>query len=89
VSSRNKVRPLVLDRDKSPLTQSDGRPYAGCYVNGSIELWCQDNAYGKRINATLRGVQFYKDGEAFAGGGSATADEFDDLGVDEEEEALV
>lgn len=89
VSSRNKVRPLVLDRDKSPLTQSDGRPYAGCYVNGSIELWCQDNAYGKRINATLRGVQFYKDGEAFAGGGSATADEFEDLGIGEEEEALV
>ena len=59
------------------------------YVNGSIELWCQDNAYGKRINATLRGVQFLKDGEAFAGGGSASADEFDDLGVDDEEEALV
>ena len=79
VSARNKTRPLVIDRDKSPLTAADGRPYAGCYVHASIELWCQDNAYGKRINASLRGVQFYKDGDAFAGGGAASDDEFDDI----------
>lgn len=83
VSSRNMSRPLVLDRDKSPLNRADGRPYAGCYVNASIELWAQDNSYGKRINASLRGVQFYKDGDAFAGGGAASDDEFDDV----EEEA--
>jgi hypothetical protein len=79
VSSRNKSRPLVIDRDKSPLTAADGRPYAGCYVHASIELWAQDNNYGKRINASLRGVQFYKDGDAFAGGGAASDDEFDDV----------
>ncbi|NYT45118.1 DUF2815 family protein [Alcaligenaceae bacterium] len=79
VSSRNKTRPLVIDRDKSPLTAADGKPYAGCYVHASLELWCQDNNYGKRINASLRGVQFYKDGDAFAGGGSASEDEFDDI----------
>ena len=79
VSSRNKTRPLVIDRDKSPLTAQDGKPYAGCYVNGSIELWAQDNNYGKRINASLRGVQFLKDGDAFAGGGAASEDEFDDI----------
>lgn len=79
ISSRNKTRPLVIDRDKSPLTAADGLPYAGCYVNANIELWCQDNNYGKRINASLRGVQFYRDGDAFSGGGAATEDEFDDL----------
>lgn len=79
VSARNKSRPLVIDRDKSPLTAADGRPYAGCYVNASIELWAQDNNYGKRINASLRGVQFFKDGDAFAGGGAASDDEFDSV----------
>ncbi len=83
ISARNKTRPVVLDRDKSPLVESDGKPYAGCYVNASIELWAQDNNYGKRINASLRGVQFLKDGEAFAGGGVASADEFDDLATDD------
>lgn len=77
VSARSKTRPLVIDRDKSALTAADGKPYAGCYVNASIELWPQDNNYGKRINASLRGVQFLRDGDAFAGGGAASEDEFD------------
>lgn len=79
VSARSKTRPLVIDRDKSPLTSSDGKIYAGCHVNAVIELWIQDNNYGKRINASLRGVQFLRDGEAFAGGGAASADDFDDV----------
>lgn len=85
VTARNKTRPTVIDRDKTPLVEADGRPYAGCYVNASIELWAQDNRYGKRINASLRGVQFVKDGEAFSGGGVASADEFDS--VDESTES--
>jgi hypothetical protein len=79
VSSRSATRPLVIDKDKSPLAESDGKPYAGCYVNASIELWAQDNNYGKRVNASLRGVQFFRDGDAFAGGGAASEDEFDDI----------
>lgn len=79
VSARNSARPLVVDRDKSPLVAQDGKPYAGCYVNASIELWAQDNSYGNRLNASLRGVQFLRDGDAFAGGDAATPDEFDDL----------
>jgi hypothetical protein len=79
VSSRSATRPLVIDKDKSPLAESDGKPYAGCYVNASIELWAQDNNYGKRVNASLRGVQFFRDGDAFAGGGAASEDEFDEI----------
>lgn len=79
LSARNQARPLVIDADKSPLTAADGKPYAGCYVNASVDLWAQDNAYGKRINASLCGVQFVRDGDAFAGGGVASEDEFDDL----------
>jgi hypothetical protein len=77
VSARSKARPLVLGADKSPLTAADGKPYGGCYVNASIDVWAQDNKFGKRINAQLRGVQFVRDGEAFAGGGAASEDEFE------------
>jgi len=77
ISARNTLRPLVIDVDKSPLVAEDGKPYSGCFVNASIELWAQDNNYGKRINATLMGVQFFKDGESFSGGGVADADDFD------------
>lgn len=77
ISASDKTRPTVVDRDKSPLTSADGRPYGGCYVNLILDVWPQDNAYGKRINASLKGVQFVKNGDAFSGGAPASADEFD------------
>jgi len=83
VSARNPIRPLVVDADKSPLVAEDGKPYSGCYVNASVELWPQDNNYGKRVNATLMGVQFFRDGESFSGGGVASEDDFDDVTVDD------
>jgi hypothetical protein len=84
VSARNPARPTVVNRDKTPLTEQDGVVYAGAYVNVVLELWAQDNNYGKRVNATLMGVQFFKDGEAFTGGGVADADDFDDLSAEED-----
>ena len=88
LSARNQARPLVIDADKSPLAVADGRPYAGCYVNASVDLWAQDNAYGKRINASLCGVQFVRDGDAFAGGGIASEAEFDDLSAGADADGL-
>ena len=83
VAARAYTRPLILDRDKSILTEADGRPYGGAYVNASIEIYAQDNTWGKRINASLRGVQFVRDGEAFAGGAPASPDEFEEVDSDE------
>ena len=79
ISARNPLRPTVVGSDKTPLVEQDGKPYAGCYVNAVLELWAQDNNYGKRVNATLMGVQFLRDGDAFAGGGVASDDDFDDV----------
>ena len=92
INARNTTRPLVIDRDKTPLISADGRPYAGCYVNALIDVWAQDNNYGKRINASLQGIQFFADGDAFSGGGIASEDDFDscaDLSAAAEEESLV
>jgi hypothetical protein len=82
VNARSKTRPLAIDEGRNPVTERDGKLYAGCYVNASVELWAQDNQYGKRINASLRGVQFARDGEPFAGGGAADASEFDEVDTD-------
>jgi hypothetical protein len=88
ISASNKLRPLVIDGQKQPLDANSGKPYSGCFVNAEIELWAQDNKFGKRINASLRGVQFVKDGERLAGGGVSTADAYeaipDDCGLTEE-----
>jgi hypothetical protein len=88
VNASNEVKPLVLDRNKSPVSASDGKVYAGCYVNMSVDLWAQDNKWGQRINATLLGVQFVKDGDAFAAGARADPEDFDDLGAGADAEEL-
>lgn len=77
VSASNKLRPLVIDGQKQPLDANSGKPYSGCYVNAEIELWAQDNKFGKRINASLRGVQFARDGQRLSGGGVSSADDYE------------
>ena len=77
ISSSNKKRPLVIDGQRNILAAGDAlAPYSGCWVNARIQVWAQDNKYGKRINASLLGIQFLRHDEAFGGGRIATVDEF-------------
>lgn len=82
LKASNKKRPLVLDKDKSVLTEEDDKIYAGCYVNAVIDFWVQNNAFGKKVNANLYAIQFAKDGERFGNSGPSSdelVDDFDDL----------
>lgn len=79
-------RPTVIDRDRTPVTEGDNVIYAGCYVNAIIDLWIQNNSFGKRVNANLYGVQFVKDGEAFGMGPVDVTDDFDDLSDDDDDD---
>lgn len=77
VTAKNTARPLVIDADKTPLTEADGKPYSGCYVNAIIEVYGNAAPTKKGVFAALKGVQFVRDGDAFGGGGRASEDEFD------------
>ena len=79
LNASNRIKPLVIDGNKAPLSETDGRPYSGCFVNAVIEIWAQDNQFGKRVNASLSGVQFLRDGERLSGGGIADADDFEEI----------
>lgn len=79
LSASTPTRPAVIDKDTAPLTAADGRPYGGCYVDASVDIWAQDNSWGKRINAKLRWVQFRADGDAFSGGAPVSQDEFESI----------
>lgn len=59
-------RPMIVDAAGNPLTAEDGRPYGGCFVTGTLTLWCQDNKWGKRINANLRAIMFLHHGDPFS-----------------------
>lgn len=87
IKASNNKRPTVIDKDKSPLTEDDNRLYAGCRVNAIVELWAQNNSYGKRINCNLLGLQFAGDDTPFGDGGAkVSADDFDFLDDDGDED---
>jgi hypothetical protein len=80
ISTRSEKRPNVYDTDGSQLTEADGKVYSGCYAHGMVEVWAQDNSYGKRINAQITGAMFSRDGDSFGGGATpAKPDDFADL----------
>lgn len=87
ISASNRTRPVVVHCVKDPatgkakvLTEADGVIYAGCYVNAIIEVYPFEGREGKKdgIYATLLGIQFAADGEAF-GGRTASPDDFEAL----------
>jgi hypothetical protein len=79
-------RPTVINRDKTPVTEDDEIIYAGCYVNAIIDVWIQDNQWGKRVNANLYGIQFVKDGEPFGLGSVDVTDDFEDFDDEDDED---
>ena len=73
----NKTRFTVIDGDRTPLTAESGRPLSGDWVNAIVDIWAQDNEWGRRINCTITGIQFLRADEHFGGGAQAAdPDEF-------------
>jgi len=84
LKARSGNRPAVVDGAKSPVAPGDAKwPYAGCYVNVGIDIYGYNNkAKGaKGVSASLRWVQFAKDGEPF-GGGRVDMDEIPEVAAD-------
>lgn len=81
---KSKGRPKIVDRNNSPLTEEDGKPYSGCWGNVVVDIWTQTGET-PGVRAELLAIQFVKEGEAFAGGVNLDTIDFDDLGMDDEE----
>lgn len=81
VSSSEKIRPVVYDRNKAILSREDEdeKMYAGVIVNAQIMPWVQKNDFGKKINANLLSVQFVKHGERLGRAPVETASDFEDI----------
>ncbi len=89
VRAKTKTRPLIIDANKTPLAEGDGKPYAGCYVNAQIEFFGYDSEGSKGLSAGLVAIQFAKDGDSFGGGSVGNADDFDDVSTGADSEDFV
>lgn len=81
LSARNsKTQPTVYNQygeEVSGKNAIEQQAYSGAVVNASIEVWAQDNKWGRRINCSLRGIMLTGQGQSFGGGSApASADEF-------------
>lgn len=79
VKASNGTRPTLINQRKEPVVEEDNLFYAGCRVNALINLWVQNNGYGKRVNANLLGVQFVGNGERLEATKVAGIDDFDEV----------
>ena len=76
----------LIKRDKT--SADEDTFYPGCKVNAVVNLWAQDNQWGRKINAELVGVQFAAHGERLGRGATKIDDDdFDTLPELEEEGA--
>jgi hypothetical protein len=78
ISASNERRPEILVTRNGVNVKIDASdpmyPYSGCRANLIVDLWPQSpdgkpSKWGKRINATLAGVQFLQHGVPLGGGG--------------------
>lgn len=99
ISANNSKQPKIVGKDKRPLSEKDGIPYSGCYVNAVVTLWCQKpgNVNGEprplAVFGSLEAIQFLRHGEAFGAKPVDIDSVFDDetdeddvIGGDEDED---
>ena len=81
IIGRNKVK----REDGSMGFPDSSEVYSGCFLNAIVHIWAQDDPdYGKRINASIGGIQFWRDGDAFGGGKKVDVDNaFEEFGGDD------
>lgn len=84
LSTRNaKTQPTVYNEYGDAITAKsdiERLAYSGAIVNASVEVWAQDNKWGRRVNCSLRGIMLTGEGQSLGGGSApAAADEFADF----------
>lgn len=79
VTATNPARPRIIGPRKEVITADDGKPLAGDVVNIQIDVWAQDNKFGRAVRATLLVVQFVKTGDRLGGGAAADLSAFGEV----------
>lgn len=75
--------PLIVDKNPNVhLTEKDGKPYAGCYVNAKVSFYAQSGE-NPGVRCSFSVIQFAADGDAFSNSKPSAAD-LEDLSVAEE-----
>ena len=86
VRSEKSGRPVVVDRNKSPLVAGEGKVYSGVRCNSIVDFWAQQDKENSGIRCALINWQFFKHADSFGGSAPATDAGLPDLGMDDEDD---
>ena len=82
----SKGRPHTIDNLCKPVVAEDNLIYSGATVRCKVNVWAQDNKWGKRVNAELLAVQFIAHGDPMGGGQTPNADGMEPVGSAEDQQ---
>ena len=75
--------PKIVDRKKEiDLNGSEGKIYSGVRANAIVDIFAQDNKFGKGLRCGLNSLQFVAHAPSFGGATPASTDDFEDLEYD-------
>lgn len=57
IQSTSATEPVLINSEGEVIIDQVDALYAGRYVDVVLDMWVMDNAYGKRVNATLVAIQ--------------------------------
>lgn len=84
LKASTKKRPVLLDRDKSAISQEDGKMVGGNIVNASVSVYAFQNNYGRFVACQLNAIQYAAEGTPFgSGAGGYSDDDFDSVESDD------
>lgn len=76
VNMNSKTRPKLKAGDRvTDVTKDMDLLYSGVYANVILDIWAQNNSFGKKVNAQGKGIMFASHGERLGGGGAPAKDE--------------
>lgn len=81
-----KGRPMTVDNLLNPCVQEDNLLYSGATARCKVNIWAQDNKWGKRVNAELLAVQFIAHGDQIGGGQTPSIDGMEAVGSASDQE---
>ena len=79
IKTSNQEQPDIFNMQKEIVEKNDGTFYSGVYVDAIVQLWYQNNQFGKRVNARLKAVRFRAQGEKLNSQTRAHKSMFDDI----------
>jgi hypothetical protein len=79
----SKMRPGLIDRDRTPILPGSDAFYPGCYARGTVTAYAYDMGGGKGVALGLQNLQKVRDGDRLDSRTDAADDFGDDLGEDD------